>query len=194
MPMNFWVITMIDVATAIEHLHNGHPTPMIHSDLKPSNILLDKDMVAHVGDFGISKFLGEGDVMKQTMTLATIGYMAPGIVSRKCDVYSYGNILIETFTKKKPTDNYFAKEVTTRHWMESSLSKGVIEIQDVDLLKREDEYFVVEANCISSIMELALNCSTKLPEERIDMKHVMVELKKIKQRLLNNIKHVYQRW
>ncbi|PPD70487.1 hypothetical protein GOBAR_DD32635 [Gossypium barbadense] len=68
---------MIDVATAIEHLHNGHPTPMIHSDFKPSNILLDKDMVAHVGDFGFSNLLGEGDVVKQTMTLATIGYMAP---------------------------------------------------------------------------------------------------------------------
>ncbi|PPD72644.1 hypothetical protein GOBAR_AA39605 [Gossypium barbadense] len=153
---------MIDVATAIEHLHYGHPTPMIHSDFKPSNILLDKDMVAHMGDFGISNFLGEGDVVKQT----TIGYMAP-----------------ETFTKKKPTDNYFAEEVTIRHWMESSLSKGVIETADVDLLKREDEYFVVKANCISSI-------TAELPEERIDMKHVMVELKKIKQRMLNNIKHV----
>ncbi|MBA0638530.1 hypothetical protein Godav_029449 [Gossypium davidsonii] len=61
-----------------------------------------------------------------------------GIVSRKCDVYSYGIVLIETFTQKKPTDNYFAEEVTIRHWMESSLSKGVIEIADVDLLKRED--------------------------------------------------------
>ncbi|XP_052485949.1 receptor kinase-like protein Xa21 [Gossypium raimondii] len=69
---------MIDVAAAVEHLHNEHPTPIIHCDLKPSNILLDEDMVAHVGDFGIAKLLGEGDVMKQTMTLATIGYMAPG--------------------------------------------------------------------------------------------------------------------
>ncbi|XP_017604613.1 receptor kinase-like protein Xa21 [Gossypium arboreum] len=147
---------MIDVATAIEHLHNGHPTPIIHSDLKPSNILLDKDMVVHVGDFGISNLLGEGDVVKQTMTLATIGYMAPefgsaGIVSIKCDVYSYGIVFIENFTKKKPTDNYFAEQVTIRHWMESSLSKGVIEIADVDLLKRED----VKTNCISSIMKLA---------------------------------------
>ncbi|MBA0636607.1 hypothetical protein Godav_024721, partial [Gossypium davidsonii] len=58
-----------DVAVAIEHLHNGHPTPIIHCDLKPSNILLDKDMVAHVGDFGVAKLLGEGDVMKQTVTL-----------------------------------------------------------------------------------------------------------------------------
>ncbi|KAB2032459.1 hypothetical protein ES319_D05G375400v1 [Gossypium barbadense] len=185
---------MIDVALAIEHLHNGHPTPIIHCDIKPSNILLDEDMVAHVGDFGVAKLLGEGEVMKQTMTLATIGYMAPefgsaGIVSIKSDVYSYGIVLIETFTKKKPSDNVFVEEETIRHWMESSLPKGAIEIADVDLLRREDEYIVVKANCISSIMELALNCSAELPEERKDMKDVVVELKKIKQRLLNNIQH-----
>ncbi|TYG71495.1 hypothetical protein ES288_D05G401400v1 [Gossypium darwinii] len=185
---------MIDVAVAIEHLHNGHPTPIIHCDIKPSNILLDEDMVAHVGDFGVAKLLGEGEVMKQTMTLATIGYMAPefgsaGIVSIKSDVYSYGIVLIETFTKKKPTDNVFVEEESIRHWMESSLPKGAIEIADVDLLRREDEYIVVKANCISSIMELALNCSAELPEERKDMKDVVVELKKIKQRLLNNIQH-----
>ncbi|TYH74451.1 hypothetical protein ES332_D05G399700v1 [Gossypium tomentosum] len=185
---------MIDVALAIEHLHNGHPTPIIHCDIKPSNILLDEDMVAHVGDFGVAKLLGEGEVMKQTMTLATIGYMAPefgsaGIVSIKSDVYSYGIVLIETFTKKKPSDNVFVEEETIRHWMESSLPKGAIEIADVDLLRREDEYIVVKANCISSIMELALNCSAELPEERKYMKDVVVELKKIKQRLLNNIQH-----
>ncbi|KAL1102629.1 hypothetical protein V6Z11_D05G378300, partial [Gossypium hirsutum] len=111
---------MIDVAVAIEHLHNGHPTPIIHCDIKPSNILLDEDMVAHVGDFGVAKLLGEGEVMKQTMTLATIGYMAPefgsaGIVSIKSDVYSYGVVLIETFTKKKPTDNVFVEEESIRH-------------------------------------------------------------------------------
>ncbi|TYH74378.1 hypothetical protein ES332_D05G394800v1 [Gossypium tomentosum] len=185
---------MIDVAVAIEHLHNGHPAPIIHCDIKPSNILLDEDMVAHVGAFGIAKLLGEGEVMKQTMTLATIGYMAPefgsaGIVSIKSDVYSYGIVLMETFTTKKPTDNAFVEEETMRHWMESSLPKGAIEIADVDLLRREDEYIVVKANCISCIMELALNCSAELPEERKDMKDVVVELKKIKQRLLNNIQH-----
>ncbi|XP_030958741.1 receptor kinase-like protein Xa21 [Quercus lobata] len=69
---------MIDVASSLEYLHHGCPLPVVHCDLKPSNILLNKDMVAHVSDFGISKLLGDEDSMTRTMTLATIGYMAPG--------------------------------------------------------------------------------------------------------------------
>ena len=70
---------MIDAASALEYLHHGYEVPIVHCDLKPSNILLDDDMVAHVADFGIAKLLGGGDSMTQTTTLATIGYMAPGI-------------------------------------------------------------------------------------------------------------------
>jgi LRR receptor-like serine/threonine-protein kinase FLS2 len=69
---------MIDVASVVEYLNNGYSTPIVHCDLKPNNILLDEDMVIHVADFGIAKLLGDGDSMLRTMTLATIGYMAPG--------------------------------------------------------------------------------------------------------------------
>ena len=74
---------MIDVWLALEYLHHGHSSaPIVHCDLKPSNILLDENMVARVSDFGISKLLGDGeDSVTQTMTMATIGYMAPGKVS-----------------------------------------------------------------------------------------------------------------
>ncbi|XVF78733.1 hypothetical protein PTKIN_Ptkin14bG0159300 [Pterospermum kingtungense] len=186
---------MIDVASALEYLHLGHPAPIVHCDLKPSNILLDEDMTAIVGDFGISKLLGEGDLMIQTMTLATIGYMAPefgssGIVSIKCDVYSYGILLIETFTRKKPTDEMFNEAMTMRHWVKGSLSKGMADIADGDLLRTEDEYFIVKSNCISSIMELALDCSSEVPEERKDVKDVVAILKKIKRDFLNKIEDV----
>ncbi|KAK6783978.1 hypothetical protein RDI58_017432 [Solanum bulbocastanum] len=69
---------MIDVACALEYLHHGCSLPVVHCDLKPSNVLLDEDMVAHLSDFGISKLLSEDESSLYTKTLATFGYIAPG--------------------------------------------------------------------------------------------------------------------
>ncbi|KAL8507859.1 hypothetical protein ACS0TY_018415 [Phlomoides rotata] len=108
---------MIDVASALEYLHHGYSTPIVHCDLKPSNVLLDEDMVAHVSDFGISKLLGEEQSTVLTNTLATLGYIAPeygleGLVSTRCDVYSYGVMLMETFTRKRPNDDMFGGDLS----------------------------------------------------------------------------------
>ncbi|XP_028799276.1 probable LRR receptor-like serine/threonine-protein kinase At3g47570 [Neltuma alba] len=86
---------LIDVAVALEYLHYGSSTPVVHCDLKPSNVLLDENMVAHLTDFGVAKLVGEEHLKIYTKTLATIGYMAPeygseGAISIKGDVYSYG--------------------------------------------------------------------------------------------------------
>ncbi|XP_022748063.1 receptor kinase-like protein Xa21 [Durio zibethinus] len=141
---------MIDVASALEYLHLGHPIPIIHCDLKPSNVLLDEDMVAHVGDFGIAKLLGEGDSIKQTMTLATVGYMAPeygsaGIISIKSDVYSYGILLIETFTRKKPTDEIFVGEMSMKHWVKRYLfGAGFLPTMRTMFYQGKDEGFRVQ--------------------------------------------------
>jgi LRR receptor-like serine/threonine-protein kinase FLS2 len=69
---------MIDVASALEYLHHGSSVPVVHCDLKPTNVLLDENMVAHVSDFGIAKLMDEGQSKTHTETLATIGYLAPG--------------------------------------------------------------------------------------------------------------------
>ena len=69
---------MIDVASALDYLHCRCSTPIIHCDLKPSNVLIDNYMIAHVCDFGIAKLLGEKEFLAQTKTLGTIGYMAQG--------------------------------------------------------------------------------------------------------------------
>lgn len=69
---------MIDVASALEYLHHGYATVIVHSDLKPSNVLLDERLVGHVSDFGLAKLFGEGESIAHTKTLATLGYIAPG--------------------------------------------------------------------------------------------------------------------
>ena len=69
---------LIDVACALQYLHCEYSTPVIHCDLKPSNVLLDQDMVAHLSDFGLTKLLAEDNSITHTETLATLGYLAPG--------------------------------------------------------------------------------------------------------------------
>ncbi|XP_042025571.1 receptor kinase-like protein Xa21 [Salvia splendens] len=82
----------IDVALALEYLHHGYTFPVVHCNIKPSNVLLDENMAARVADFDISKLFEEGEAMVQTKTLDTIGYAAPeygseGKVSTSADVY-----------------------------------------------------------------------------------------------------------
>ncbi|KAH9723307.1 protein kinase domain-containing protein [Citrus sinensis] len=184
---------MIDVGLALEYLHHGHSlAPVVHCDLKPSNILLDEDMVAHVSDFGISKLLGDGDdSVTQTMTMATIGYMAPeygseGIVSTKCDVYSYGVLLMETFTRKKPTDEMFIGEMSLRDWVNKSLSGELTQVIDANLARDEQSFFV-KMDCLSSIMHLALDCCMESPDQRIYMTDAAAKLKKIKEKFLDDV-------
>ncbi|RVW27793.1 LRR receptor-like serine/threonine-protein kinase GSO2 [Vitis vinifera] len=179
---------MIDVASALEYLHHDCLSLVVHCDLKPSNVLLDNNMVAHVADFGIARLLTETESMQQTKTLGTIGYMASeygsdGIVSTKGDVYSYGILLMEVFARKKPMDEMFTGDVTLKTWVES-LSSSVIEVVDANLLRREDEDLATKLSYLSSLMALALACIADSPDERINMKDVVVELKKIKIKLL----------
>jgi LRR receptor-like serine/threonine-protein kinase FLS2 len=68
---------LVDVASALDYLHHCLSEYVVHCDLKPTNILLDEDMVAHVGDFGIAKILAENKDATQTKTLGTLGYIAP---------------------------------------------------------------------------------------------------------------------
>ncbi|KAG5222809.1 Leucine-rich repeat protein kinase family protein [Salix suchowensis] len=181
---------MIDVAAALEYLHHGNAKPVVHCDLKPSNILLDRNMVAHVSDFGIAKLLGEDHSISQTLTLATVGYMAPeygseGIVSVKGDVYSYGILLMETFTGRRPTDEMFIGEMNLKLWVKDSLPGAVTQVAD-DRLKDHGQYPAAKKDCLSSILELALQCSAEQPEERIDIKDVLTTLKNIKAKFLKD--------
>ncbi|KAM3239173.1 receptor-like serine/threonine-protein kinase [Capsicum annuum] len=178
---------MIDVACGLEYLHHGCSLPVIHCDVKPSNVLLDEDRVAHLSDFGISKLLGEDQGDLYTKTLATFGYIAPeygleGLVSTKCDVYSYGVMLLETFTKRKP--NEFEGDLSLKQWVSHSLPDAVMEVVDANLLTSTGNCLNKERDGVASIMKVALDCCNESPTRRTNMKDVVRILQKIKIQLL----------
>ncbi|KAJ1425371.1 Serine/threonine-protein kinase, active site [Sesbania bispinosa] len=175
----------IDIASALEYLHHGNSKPVVHCDLKPSNVLLDENMVAHVCDFGISKLLEEKQSQIHTNTLATLGYIAPeygskGVVSIKGDVYSYGIILMEVFTRKKPTDEMFVEGLSLRSWIQDSMPHEIIQVLDHNLLEGEEQLISAMEAALSNIIVLALNCSANTPDERMSMEEVLSRLNKIK--------------
>ncbi|XP_015162645.1 probable LRR receptor-like serine/threonine-protein kinase At3g47570 [Solanum tuberosum] len=182
---------MIDVASAMDYLHNGYSTPVVHCDLKPSNVLLDQEMVAHVSDFGIAKMLGAGEAFVQTRTIATIGYIAPeygqdGIVSTSCDVYSFGILMMEMFTRIRPSDEIFTGDLSIQRWISDSFPGELHKVVDSNLVLTGDEQISAKMQCLSSIMELALNCTLVRPDARISMKDALSTLKKIRVQLVSS--------
>ncbi|KAK2978042.1 hypothetical protein RJ640_000703 [Escallonia rubra] len=107
-------------------------------------------------------------------------YGLEGSVSTSCDVYSYGIMLIETFTRKKPTDEMFAGHMTLKCWVKESLPSAVIKVLDNNLLRREGENSLAVVDCVSSILKLALDCAAQSPEQRVNIKDALATLKKIK--------------
>ncbi|XP_047267477.1 receptor kinase-like protein Xa21 [Capsicum annuum] len=207
---------MIDAACALEYLHRGCSSPVIHCDLKPCNVLLDEDMVTHLSDFGISKVLGDDESDLYTKTIATLGYIAPdtplsfvdfsslfsqvecilhlyincltveygqdGLVSTKCDVYIYGIMLLETFTRRKP--NQFEGDLSLKLWVSCSLQEAVMDIVDANLLTSSGNRLQKEIDVVASIMKVALDCCVESPTGRTNMKDVVGTLQKIKIQLL----------
>ncbi|KAJ6828860.1 receptor kinase-like protein Xa21 [Iris pallida] len=182
---------MLDVAMALEYLHHHHPQVVVHCDLKPSNVLLDEDMTAHVSDFGIAKLLnGDSNSIATLSAPGTIGYMAPeygmsGKISRWGDIYSYGVLLLETFTGKKPTDATFHGELTLRQWVSEAHSKSELDILDDRAFGNEDPDVV--HRCLLAAIEIGLLCSKESPAERISMKDVVPRLAKIKEDYLSGV-------
>ncbi|XP_031253741.1 probable LRR receptor-like serine/threonine-protein kinase At3g47570 [Pistacia vera] len=190
----------INVACAVDYLHNHGQTPMVHCDLKPSNVLLDDELTAHVGDFGLARFLLEGThslSSNQTSSIGvrgTVGYAAPEYgmgseVSTQGDVYSYGILLLEMFTGKRPTDEMFNGDMNLHDFVKAAIPERVIEIVDPILLQETEEgqtslrsHSVRE--CLIAIFGIGVTCSSRLPSERMNMDDVTTQLHSIKNKLL----------
>ncbi|XP_060669138.1 receptor kinase-like protein Xa21 [Ziziphus jujuba] len=199
----------LGVANALDYLHNQCHVPIVHCDLKPSNVLLDSDMNAHLGDFGLVRFLPNAShpfSSEQTSSLGipgSIGYIAPEYgmgseVSKSGDVYSYGILLLEMFTGKRPTDIMFRDGLNLHNFALTGLSNSVEEIVDARLLQTEDESSSNTTrsrnnraqnqcrihDCLISVIKIGVACSARLQSERMDIAKVVSELCHIKERLV----------
>ncbi|XP_017629095.1 receptor kinase-like protein Xa21 [Gossypium arboreum] len=208
--LNFFqrVTVAIDVAHALEYLHHRCETPIIHCDLKPSNILLHEEMVADISDFGLAKLLSTDRVSysaNQSSSLGfrgTIGYAPPEYgmgseLSTKGDVYSYGILLLEMFTGKRPTDERFKESVSLHNFVKSTLPEQITEIIDPILLQQRVTRGTIanitpnrnilgngrHLQCLISILKIGLICSSESPSERMDMSDVVTKLCSIRDKL-----------
>ncbi|KAK1374539.1 proline-rich receptor-like protein kinase PERK9 [Heracleum sosnowskyi] len=113
MPVMEWekrVKVAIGAARGIAYLHEDCHPRIIHRDIKSSNILLDDNFESRVSDFGLAKLALDANTHITTRVMGTFGYMAPeyaasGKLTEKSDVYSYGVVLLELITGRKPVDS-----------------------------------------------------------------------------------------
>lgn len=112
----------LGTAKGLAYLHEGLEPKVVHRDVKSSNILIDSQWNPKVSDFGLAKLLGTGNSHVTTRVMGTFGYVAPeyastGLLTEKSDVYSYGVLLMELFTGRRPVDySRPAEEVNLVDW------------------------------------------------------------------------------
>ncbi|KAK9725078.1 hypothetical protein RND81_05G121000 [Saponaria officinalis] len=193
----------IDMAHALNYLHHESETPIVHGDLKPSNILLDDDMVAHVGDFGLAKFFAQPGLLNQTSSIGikgTVGYAAPeyGLGSEASpdgDIYSYGTVLIELITGKRPTDQMFQEDFNLHMYVKAAIPDQVLQIVDPalehnDITEEADNRRAIpdmverRVESMFSMASVGVACSNHLPHERMKIADAISRLRTARDNLL----------
>ncbi|XP_002965380.2 probable leucine-rich repeat receptor-like protein kinase At5g49770 isoform X1 [Selaginella moellendorffii] len=168
-------------AKGLEYLHELADPPIIHRDVKSSNILLDENLVAKVADLGLSKLAptcSDEKTYSSVQVKGTLGYLDPEYyayhqLSAKSDVYSFGVVLIEIITGKQPIDNgsFIVKEIK-----ESVAWGGVASLLSfVD--KRLLDKTTVEQ--VKKYFRLALQCVEDSGQDRPKMNEVVKKLEEI---------------
>lgn len=166
----------MDVVT--RYLHREVTPHIIHRDIKASNVLLNSDFEPLVADFGFAKLIPEGVSHMTTRVKGTLGYLAPeyamwGKVSESCDVYSFGILLLELVTGRKPIEKLpGGLKRTITEWAEPLITKGKFrDLVDPKLRGNFDE------NEVKQTINVAALCVQSEPEKRPNMKQVVNLLK-----------------
>eukprot|EP00253_Pinus_taeda_P020780 PITA_20780 len=186
----------IDVAQGMTYLHHHCFLQVIHCDLKPNNVLLGEDMTAYLIDFGIATVCfannEDGDITSTNALKGSTGYIPPeygvgGQVTTNGDVYSYGILLLEMLTGKKPTHDMFVEGMNLQKWVGSSFPNQLMDVVDLGLLRRtgscteEDNNF----NCLSSLINVGLLCTNESPKGRPTMMVILRMLQNIRDTFLS---------
>ncbi|KAG6541342.1 hypothetical protein Mapa_017284 [Marchantia paleacea] len=159
-----------EVAQGLEYLHSFADPPVIHRDVKPSNILLDEHMVAKLADFGLTKEFPELDTHISTVPAGTAGYFDPEYFLRQqlttaSDVYAYGVVLLQLVTGQVAIDHRREDETNLVEWVKNRFYiTGITSIIDS---KIADEYSI---EAFTKMTELALKCASFSKKDRPTMK------------------------
>jgi protein brassinosteroid insensitive 1 len=170
----------IGAARGLAFLHNCIPH-IIHRDMKSSNVLLDENLEARVSDFGMARLMSAMDTHLSVSTLAgTPGYVPPEYYqsfrcSTKGDVYSYGVVLLELLTGKRPTDSADFGDNNLVGWVKQHAKLKISDVFDPELMK-EDSSLEIE---LLQHLKVACACLDDRPWRRPSMIQVMAMFKEI---------------
>ncbi|KAI3892438.1 hypothetical protein MKX03_012656 [Papaver bracteatum] len=161
----------VGVAQGLSYIHHNCSPPIIHRDVKSSNILLDSDFKAKVADFGVAKIVQAGEPFSASIVAGSFGYIAPEYgrtlkVNEKVDVYSFGVVLLELVTGReanKGDEDRSLAEWAAHRFLETPL----------DALLDEE----VKEGCnvaeMTSVFRLGLMCTSTLPSNRPTMSEAL---------------------
>uniref|UniRef100_J3L542 Protein kinase domain-containing protein n=1 Tax=Oryza brachyantha TaxID=4533 RepID=J3L542_ORYBR len=166
----------LDAAQGLEYLHESCTPSIVHRDVKTPNILLDKNLVAKISDFGLSRAFNAAHTHISTVAAGTLGYLDPEYhatfqLTVKTDVYSFGVVLLEIVTGQPPV---FMDPQTIHlpNWVRQKIAKG--SIHDVVDKKLLDQY---DASHLQTVIDLAMNCLENASIDRPSMTEVVSVLK-----------------
>ncbi|XP_058736572.1 probably inactive leucine-rich repeat receptor-like protein kinase At3g28040 [Vicia villosa] len=173
---------LLGTAKGLSHLHHSFRPPIIHYNIKPSNILLDENFNAKISDFGLARLLTKLDkhVMSNRFQSA-LGYVAPELacqslrVNEKCDVYGFGVMILELVTGRRPVEYGEDNVLILNDHVRVLLEHGnVLECVDPSLMNEypEDE--------VLPVLKLAMVCTSQIPSSRPTMAEVVQILQVIK--------------
>ncbi|KEH22937.1 L-type lectin-domain receptor kinase IV.2-like protein [Medicago truncatula] len=167
------------VASAVVYLHEEWEKVVIHRDIKASNVLLDSEFNARLGDFGLSRLYDHGADPHTTHLVGTFGYLAPdhirtGKATKFSDVFSFGAFLLEVVCGRRPIGRVGENEslVLVDHVFECLKRGEILEAKDVYL----GTNYVSEE--VELVLKLGLMCSHSEPLARPSMRQVVQYLER----------------